>query len=78
MRLDIDRQNLLEPKRIEFAKKELEKLGYEVAVREKEIFFLHNFEVISLFPYSGWFSGKGIGSGRGLNKLIKKLKETKL
>lgn len=57
--------------------KELEKLGYEVTIRGKEIFFLHNFEVIILFPYSGWFSGKGIGSGRGLKNLIKKLNNIK-
>ena len=30
MRLDTERQNILEPKRLEFAKKEIESLGYTI------------------------------------------------
>lgn len=27
-----------------------------------------------IYPYKGWWSGKGIGSGRGIKQLIKKLR----
>ena len=73
-RLNIERQNELEPKRIEFAKQEIEKLGYSVIVYEKNITFLYNDNLITFFPYSGWASGKGIKAGRGLQNLLKQLK----
>lgn len=73
MRLNQQRQKELEPKRIEFAKKELEKLGYVVTQFDKEIEFNYKGNVIKFFPYSGWYSGKGIGHGRGIKQLIKQL-----
>lgn len=73
-RLDPKRQNELEPKRIEFAKQEIEKLGYEVTVQGKQLTFMHNSQMITFFPYSGWASGKGIEAGRGLQNLLKQLK----
>ncbi len=74
MRLDIDRQNNLEPKRMLYAKSELEKLGYNVEVESNFLLkFMHKDSEIQLFPYSGWHSGKTIKDGRGLNKLLKQL-----
>lgn len=29
--------------------------------------------IVKLYPYTGWWTGKGIGSGRGIHKLIEKL-----
>jgi alpha-galactosidase/6-phospho-beta-glucosidase family protein len=41
MRLDIERQNTLEPKRLEFAKKEIESLGYTITFQsETELQFI--------------------------------------
>lgn len=74
-RLDKERQDELEPKRIEFAKNKLSDLGYEIVGESDScIQFIYNGNKISFFPYSGWYTGKGIGSGRGINKLMKQLK----
>lgn len=75
-RLDIDRQNRLEPKRMAEAKKQIEQLGYSVEVFGKtKLSFTFRGNTINYFPYSGWHSGKGIKDGRGLSKLISQIKE---
>ena len=74
-RLNIERQLELEPKRIEYAKSQIESLGYIINYEDdKELRFSNGKNIISFFPYSGWFSGKGIGSGRGLNTLLNLIK----
>lgn len=75
-RLDTERQSELEPKRVEYVRSVLIDLGYEVVFgkTKTELKFTHNGHTIIIFPYSGWFSGKGIGSGRGINNLLAKLK----
>ena len=76
MRLNIERQNKLEPKRMEVAKQEIEKLGYDVIeVSETELQFIHVRNCkIKFFPYSGWHSGATIKDGRGLQKLLNQIK----
>ena len=75
-RLDQERQNELEPERLLYAKGEIEKLGYEVAIQPngKSLKFLFNQHVITFFPYSGWHTGKGIKDGRGLKLLLNQIK----
>ncbi len=73
-RLNIERQAELEPKRIEYAKKKIEELGFEVTESETELRFIFNGNIIKLFPYSGWHSGMGITDGRGLDKLLKQIR----
>jgi len=73
-RLDKQKQSELEPKRIQFAKSKLEELKIEITKQTSvEIQFLFKGNTISFFPYSGWYSGKGIKSGRGINNLLKQL-----
>lgn len=68
-------KNELQPKRIDFAKNELEKLNIEIIFEDKTTLqFMFNGAKITLFPYSGWFSGKGIKDGRGIFNLIKQIK----
>ena len=75
MRQDIERQNELEPKRIEFAKQEIEKLGCEILFENtNQIGFEYEGEIVVLFPYSGWHTGPTIKDGRGLQKLLNKIK----
>lgn len=75
-RIDIERQKELEPKRMEFAKNAIIKLGLEiVSENQTTIVFIFNKEKITLFPYSGYHSGKSITDGRGIEKLIKQLKQ---
>ena len=74
-RLDQDRQDRLEPKRIDRAISEIEALGLDVDYKdEKCIKFLFKGSEIVYFPYSGWASGKTIKDGRGLRNLLKQLK----
>ncbi|MDA3779458.1 MAG: hypothetical protein PF487_04425 [Bacteroidales bacterium] len=73
-RLNIKRQQTLEPKRMEHAITEINNKGYNVEkVSDKEIRFKFLGQYVYYFPYSGWHSGKNIVDGRGLNKLIKQL-----
>lgn len=64
-----------EDNRIKFARQELEKRGYEVTLDEsnKCLIFEYDGNTIRIYPYTGWFTGKGIKDGRGLQKLLKQL-----
>ena len=76
-RLDTDRQKELEPKRMEFAVNVLKHLGYEVELfGPTKLQFNFKGEVVTLFPYSGWHTGKSIIDGRGIDKLIKQINLT--
>ena len=60
-RLDTERQNRLEPKRIEYAIQQIQKLGFEVnKVSDHEINFQYKGHIIKFFPYSGWATGSTI------------------
>lgn len=72
-RLNEKRQQELEPKRIEFAKNILTHKGFDVEVVNKRIEFYFNDRKITLYPYSGWFTGKTIKDGRGIDNLLKQL-----
>ena len=74
-RLNIDRQQKLEPERVQYAKEKITALGYTVSFQsDTEIRFEYKGSLIHFFPYSGWHTGKTIQDGRGLNKLLKQLK----
>lgn len=73
-RLDKGRQEQLEPQRINFAVQQLQALGYDITHKDStKVQFIHKGETVTLFPYSGWHSGKTIKDGRGLNNLLKQL-----
>lgn len=72
-RLNMERQNKLEPKRMRYCKDQLEKLGFEVTTSSTEIRFVFKGHPIKLFPYSGWASGKTIDDCRGINNLLKQV-----
>lgn len=73
-RLNKERQEKLEPVRTVYALQELSKLGFSPMYYEQCITFLYKDNMISLWPYSGWFSGKGVKAGRGFENLLKQLK----
>lgn len=74
-RLNQDREKELQPKRMEYAIKKLEALGIRFNYQdETTIRFYWDGSMITFYPYSGWFSGKGIKQGRGLTKLLNQLK----
>jgi hypothetical protein len=73
-RLDKERQGALTPTRMSFALNVLQAMGYEIIFKnDSEIQFFHLGERVSLFPYTGWHTGKSIKDGRGINNLIKQL-----
>lgn len=65
-----------EPDRLRFAAELLRKEGHEVVGKDPGQLIVDGY--ISLWAYTGWWSGKGIGSGRGIHELVKKLKESRL
>ncbi len=74
-RLDQDKQKKLEPKRIAYARAELEKIGIQIADTTKtSIRFYWKGKSIMFYPYSGWHTGKTITDGRGIEKLLIQLK----
>ena len=73
----LERRNKIEPTRFEYAVDKLVQAGHRVANGghgDKSI-VINGY--IKLWPYTGWWSGRGVGSGRGIHELIKKLKEKK-
>lgn len=64
----------VETDRMRFAKTKLECLGYHVTESIKCLIFEHKGNTIRFYPYTGWFTGKGIKDGRGLEKLLRQLK----
>lgn len=74
-RLDTITQARLEPERIRYAKDQITKFGYTITSETlTSIQFEFKGSVITLYPYSGWHSGKTIKDGRGLGKLLKQIK----
>ena len=71
----------LEPGRVQYATGLLAEAGFVVVwdCSEKALYiYKHNRAnkfIARLWVYTGWWAGKGIGSGRGVHKLIKKLGE---
>jgi len=74
-RLNQERQEHLEPQRIQRAVDELRKLGIEpTLVDDTRVCFEWKGSNIQYFPYSGWHTGKTIKDGRGFKNLFDQLK----
>ena len=69
-----EQRQRVEPMRLEHAQRRLQDEGYTVTTSLKDSKALMVDDYVTFWPFSGWYSGKGIGSGRGLNHLIKSLK----
>lgn len=61
----------IEPTRVDYAIKQLQDAGHTVTKIDEQSLKVNG--KITLWPYTGWFSGKGVGSGRGIHTLLKKL-----
>ena len=73
-RLDKERQEELEPQRIEYAVTAFKNIGLNPVVVGKRIEFEFKGKPVFFYPYSGWHTGKTIQDGRGIQKLLKQLK----
>ena len=65
-----------EPGRWEYVLKTLRELNFkpEEDLENKCIRFSYNGNIITVWPYKGWFSGKGVKDGRGIAKLLKQIR----
>lgn len=63
------------PKRVEYAKNMLDR--HDIDYYETESGRLTVDGYIDFWVFTGWWSGKGIGSGRGIHKLIKNIENNK-
>lgn len=73
-RLNQQREAKLQPERMQTAIDKLTEMGKYVEHDDKSLWFIHNKEMVTYWPYSGWASGKSIKDGRGLENLLKQLK----
>ena len=64
-----------EPSRWEYVLKQLKEKGYDPEEDKdaKCIRFLYHGNTVTVWPYTGWFSGKGIKDGRGTKKLFRQI-----
>lgn len=75
-RIDQEREKKLQPLRIKVAVDALTELGIEIIqVDGTKVQFYWEESKVTLFPYSGWHSGKTIKDGRGLQNLLNQLKQ---
>lgn len=72
-----ERRNKIEPSRVQHDTNALMAIGCRVGYNaySKALFFEYKDIKGKIFPFSGWYSAKGIGSGRSIKELVKKLKE---
>jgi hypothetical protein len=73
----------IDKERSDYAIGRLTKIGLNPTIVSNEsqfieINFTYKESVIKLFPYTGWFQGKGLIADRGIHKLLKQLKNNKL
>lgn len=77
-RLNIDRQQKIEPQRMAHAKTHLQAMGYEI-VKETATTLQFKFKgnTVTYYAYSGWATGKSIRDGRGWQHLYEQICPTK-
>ena len=74
-----ERRDQKEGPRVDFAVKQIERLGYQVErVSNAILKFVFRGETVTLFPYTGWFTGKTVKDGRGIRNLLKQIKGKKV
>lgn len=64
-----------EPQRTLYAMNALQRKGLKPiwCPAIKAIKFSYKGNEVTFYPYKGWFSGKGVKSGRGIENLLKQL-----
>lgn len=68
-------RSMKEPGRREYVISELRKRGYEPEwdADAKAVRFSYKGNIVTVWPYKGYFSGKGVKDGRGIRKLLNQL-----
>lgn len=70
-----ERRQRKESGRVSYARTKLEERGIVYLYNEniKAIEFVHKGCIIRFYPYTGWFNGRSVKEGRGLDNLLKQL-----
>lgn len=70
-------RNAKEKDRLVYATNIITELGYTCKWIEQSKCLQFEFKgaTVRFFPYTGWFSGKTVKDGRGLNNLLKQIRE---
>lgn len=66
------KKQAITPSRVKTAKRALEQAGIHYSQVDHGELLVDYY--IKFWPYTGWWSGKGIGSGRGLRNLLDKIR----
>lgn len=68
-----ERRAILQQSRMDYALSKISEKGYQVTIEDetKISFERVKGKKVIMFPFTGWWSGKGIGSGRGIHNLLK-------
>lgn len=75
-RLNQEREENLQPQRMESCQKKLEEMGFDVKSDGSTLLsFVYKGKQVQFWPYSGWHSGATIRDGRGFKHLIDQLEE---
>lgn len=62
--------------RIDYAIKQITGIGYAVTMEgNNAISFTFKGGRVMVYPYTGWFTGKTVKDGRGINNLLKQIKQ---
>lgn len=69
------KRNENEPGRREYVISALREKGYKPTEDQEQKCIRFDFRgnTITIWPYTGWFSGKGVKDGRGIKKLLKQI-----
>ena len=71
-----ERRERRELSRMEYARGAIERLGYKVTlISNTTIMFEFRGEKVRVYPFTGWFTGKTVTDGRGINKLLRQIKK---
>lgn len=62
-----------EPKRVDYAFNLLKEAGYKVRTEGSELVVSAGQFNVKVYPYTGWWTGRVVGSGRGIHNLVKRL-----
>lgn len=66
-----ERRGVIEPHLFKYAKQKLDEAGHTYETVDATQLLVNGY--VKFWPFTGWYAGKGIGSGRGIRNLIKAL-----
>lgn len=74
-RLDQEREERLQPTRLQSCKEKLESMGFIISSDDVKMKFEYKGGNVLFYPYSGWHTGRTIKDGRGFGHLLEQLTE---